>query len=87
MGLRFSLLVYDFRGGKHSAMKRLTESRRDFLKAAGTTVGAALVSPYGAICESNARVQRSESQSGQRESDLPEHTLHIGTSPIEIAPN
>jgi FtsP/CotA-like multicopper oxidase with cupredoxin domain len=87
MGLRFFFLVYDFCGGDSKAMKRLAESRRDFLRAAGTTFGAALLSPYAAVCESDARLQQSESENGARESDFPDYTLHIETSPIEIAPN
>ncbi|HZW79770.1 MAG TPA: multicopper oxidase domain-containing protein [Candidatus Deferrimicrobiaceae bacterium] len=68
-------------------MKTLAESRRDFLRAVGTTAGAALLSPYAAICQSDAPTQGSESETVTHESDSPDYTLRIGTSPIEIAPN
>jgi FtsP/CotA-like multicopper oxidase with cupredoxin domain len=66
-------------------MKRLAPSRRDFLRTAGTMVGAAFLSPSVALGHTAA--QPNASSAGTRESSPPEHTLHIRTSPIEIAPN
>jgi FtsP/CotA-like multicopper oxidase with cupredoxin domain len=79
--------IYDFSEGEDNSMKSLAKSRRDFLRTAGTTVGAALLSPYAAICQSDAPMQRRESVIVTPESGLPDYTLHIGTPPIEIAPN
>ncbi len=59
-------------------MKNLPESRREFLKATGLMVGAALLSPKTAL---------GQSDSSARESGAPDYTLHIKTSPVEIAPN
>jgi FtsP/CotA-like multicopper oxidase with cupredoxin domain len=50
------------------------------------TVGAAVLSPYAAISKS-APVQTGDTEAPNRESSLPDYTLRIGTSPVEIAPN
>ena len=57
-------------------MSNISGSRRDFLKTAGMLVGAAAFSPC-VIAQSDATFQQ----------EHPEYTLHIKTSPIEIAPN
>ena len=67
-------------------MKGFAASRRDFLRAAGGMAGAAVLSP-NAIVQSDAPMQRSASDTVTRESGSPDYTLHIRTSPIEIAPN
>lgn len=68
-------------------MKSIVESRRNFLRAAGMTVGAALLSP-NAISQSDAPAQRCQSDTAATpESGKPDYTVHIGTLPIEIAPN
>jgi len=68
-------------------MKNLPESRREFLRATGMMVGAALLSPKTTLGQSDSPVQRTELDAAKRESGLPDYTLHIKTSPIEIAPN
>src|ERR1019366_3956316 len=65
-------------------MKELSESRRRFLKAAGLTAGAALLSSGNVVAESDKLPQGSDSPAAPSESD---YTLHIKTSPLEIAPN
>jgi FtsP/CotA-like multicopper oxidase with cupredoxin domain len=55
------------------------QSRRKFLRVAAMTVGPALLSQQLA--------QANEADVVNSESGLPDYTLHIGTSPIEIAPN
>jgi len=54
------------------------QSRRKFLRVAAMTVGPALLSQQLA--------QANEADVVNSESGLPDYTLHIGTSPIEIAP-
>jgi FtsP/CotA-like multicopper oxidase with cupredoxin domain len=67
-------------------MEELSESRRKFLKAAGLTAGAVLLSSGNVVAESGISPQSSESSSGS-EVGSADYTLHIKTSPIEIAPN
>ncbi len=67
-------------------MKELSESRRKFLKAAGLTTGAVLLSSSKVVSESVISPQIGES-SAASESGSADYTLHIRTSPIEIAPN
>jgi FtsP/CotA-like multicopper oxidase with cupredoxin domain len=57
-------------------MTEMQASRREFLKRAGMLVGAAALSPC-AIAQNTATFER----------DDPDYTLHITTSPVEIAPN
>jgi len=68
-------------------MKNLPESLREFLRATGMMVGATLLSPKTILGQSDSPVQRTELDAAKRESGLPDYTLHIKTSPIEIAPN
>jgi FtsP/CotA-like multicopper oxidase with cupredoxin domain len=67
-------------------MMELCESRRKFLKAAGLTTGAILLSSGHAVAESGISPQSGESPVAS-ESGSADYTLHIKTSPIEIAPN
>ena len=67
-------------------MKGFAQSRRDFLRAAGGMVGAAVLSP-NATSQSDAPIKRSAADTVTGESGSPDYTLHIRTSPIEIAPN
>src|SRR3984885_15795945 len=67
-------------------MKDLAQSRRDFLRAAGMTVGTALLSPSASKGQSDAPVRGNKSDAVTRESGSPDYTLRSTTSPIEIAP-
>ena len=67
-------------------MKDLAQSRRDFLRAAGMTVGTALLSPSASNGQSDAPVRGNKSDAVTRESGSPDYTLRSTTSPIEIAP-
>ena len=67
-------------------MKELSESRRQFLRSACLTTGAVLLTSGGVGAQSGASQQTKESLPGA-ESRSADYTLHIKTSPIEIAPN
>jgi len=67
-------------------MKGNPGSRRDFLKTAGVTLGASLFSAKAAFSQAEQPAQQDETENTQ-ESSKPDYTLHIKTSPIEIAPN
>jgi FtsP/CotA-like multicopper oxidase with cupredoxin domain len=67
-------------------MKELSESRRRFLRAAGLTAGAAFLSSGNAVAESSMPPQSGASPASSTESGPADYTLHIKTSPIEIAP-
>jgi FtsP/CotA-like multicopper oxidase with cupredoxin domain len=64
----------------------LLRTRRDFLKTVGTTAGAILLSPKGAIGWTEAE-QQHESSSPAADSAPADYTLRIKTVPVEIAPN
>jgi FtsP/CotA-like multicopper oxidase with cupredoxin domain len=68
-------------------MKELSESRRRFLKAAGLTTGAVLLSSGNVVAESGIPPQSTNSPTASSESGSADYTLHIKTSPVEIAPN
>ena len=68
-------------------MNELSESRRRFLKAAGLAAGAVLLSSEPVAAESGISKQSNDSPSASSETGSPDYTLHIKTSPIEIAPN
>src|SRR3974390_219524 len=68
-------------------MKGFAESRREFVKAAGMAAGASLVLPNIPIGQNSPLMQQAASGSFPAQSDKPDYTLHIGTTPIEIAPN
>jgi FtsP/CotA-like multicopper oxidase with cupredoxin domain len=61
-------------------MKRLSESRREFLQIAGMTMGAALLP-----CTAAGRQQTTSASSG--DNGKGDYTIRIATNPIEIAPD
>jgi FtsP/CotA-like multicopper oxidase with cupredoxin domain len=67
-------------------MKSWEETRRKFLTAAGATFGAVVLSPYaiGTSKPSRLAMQQNAAPNSDPKAD---YTLHIKTSPIEIAPN
>jgi FtsP/CotA-like multicopper oxidase with cupredoxin domain len=65
-------------------MGSLTESRRDFIRTAGMTVGASLLLPKAAFGQNRSLQSDSGTTQPSGKSD---YTLRIRTSPIEIAPN
>jgi len=68
-------------------MNELSESRRRFLKAAVLTAGAGFLSSGAGVAESGISTRSNDSPAISSESGSPDYTLHIKTSPIEIAPN
>ena len=66
-------------------MADFLESRRGFLKTAGLVAGAVLVPP-NVVAQSGASVS-SASHNLVQESTKADYTIHIQTSPVEIAPN
>ena len=68
-------------------MKGFAESRRDFLKTAGVAAGASLVLPNILVAHNDPPMWQAPSGSFPAQSDKPDYTLHIGTTPIEIASN
>ena len=67
-------------------MKDLAESRRRFLKSTSLAAGAWLLSPAESLaCEGNSARCTQDSVSPE-ESGTADYTLHIKTSPVEIAP-
>jgi FtsP/CotA-like multicopper oxidase with cupredoxin domain len=69
-------------------MRGFAESRRNFLRAAGMTFGASLLSPYVAHSQSDAQMQQRQSDAREKQdSAKADYTLHIKTAPIEIASN
>src|ERR1700691_3174282 len=67
-------------------MMELSESRRKFLKVAGLTAGAVLLSSGNVVAESGISSQSSESPAPS-DSGSADYTLHIKTSAVEIASN
>ena len=67
-------------------MNESSESRRRFLKAAGLSVGAFFLSSGRVVAESHLSARSGESPPASSESGSTDYTLHIKTSPIEIAP-
>jgi FtsP/CotA-like multicopper oxidase with cupredoxin domain len=67
-------------------MKELSQSRRRFLRAVGLTTGAVLLSSGNVVAESGMPPSR-DSAAASSESGSADYTLHIKTSPVEIAPN
>jgi len=67
-------------------MNKFAESRRQFLKTAGLTAGAGLLSPLDGFGENEMVARGSESQAGPA-SDSADYTLRIKTSPVELAPD
>ena len=68
-------------------MKELSESRRRFLKMAGLTTGAVWLSSGNVAAEPAIASPSSDSSAASPESGAADYTLHIKTSPVEIAPD
>jgi FtsP/CotA-like multicopper oxidase with cupredoxin domain len=68
-------------------MNKTDESRRQFLKAAGLTAGAALLSPQVNLGQVALRGKQSQLPAAPVEFGSPLYTLRIKTSPVELAPN
>jgi FtsP/CotA-like multicopper oxidase with cupredoxin domain len=64
-----------------------SESRRQFLKTAGLTAGAAALSSAGALIQAKPQGQGSRPVASVTASGAADYTLHIAASPIEIASN
>ena len=67
-------------------MKDFAESRREFLKTTGAIAGGFLLWPRGILAQTKERIQQSEPVVSPNESAAADYTLHIETSPVEIAP-
>jgi FtsP/CotA-like multicopper oxidase with cupredoxin domain len=67
-------------------MNELPESRRRFLKVAGLTAGGVYLSSGPRLAVSGISTQSDRAPAVLPESASPDYTLHIKTSPIEIAP-
>ena len=67
-------------------MKELGESRRRFLRLAGITAGAVLLSRGNVVAESSIGLQSADSPAGSSDRSAADYTLHIKASPVEIAP-
>jgi FtsP/CotA-like multicopper oxidase with cupredoxin domain len=68
-------------------MNRFAESRRQFLKATGLAAGALWLSPERSLSSVALSWEGSGSAAPPAEFGPADYTLHIKTSPIEIAPN
>src|SRR6476620_11997204 len=67
-------------------MKDFAESRREFLKTTGAIAGGFLLWPRGILAQTKEQIQQSEPVVSPNESAAADYTLHIETSPVEIAP-
>jgi len=67
-------------------MNEISESRRRFLKVAILSAGAVYLSSSTAVADSGISTQSNDEVATTAESGSPDYTLHIKTSPIEIAP-
>jgi FtsP/CotA-like multicopper oxidase with cupredoxin domain len=68
-------------------MNRWTQSRREFLKAAGTAAGVAAAGRIGDVCFAEERGAARGFVSGARQDESAAgYTLHIRNSAVEIAP-
>jgi len=65
-------------------MARFHSTRRTFLRAAGATVGATLLSPPGLLSRSMGFGKGASAPQNEGPAD---YTLTIATTPIELAPN
>ena len=72
---------------KQAAHRRIAvpESRREFLKITSLTAGAWLLSPMRKFASSGIASERSQCTQASASSSA-DYTLHIKTSPVEIAP-
>ncbi len=67
-------------------MNNIANSRRRFLKGIGFARGAILLSPKGRLGACESGVQSGRPSATPSDLDTAEYTLHIKTSPLEIAP-
>ncbi|HEY2046621.1 MAG TPA: multicopper oxidase domain-containing protein [Candidatus Udaeobacter sp.] len=67
-------------------MKDFAESPREFLKTTGVIAGGFLLCPKGILAQTEEQIQQSEPVVSPNESSAADYTLHIETSPVEIAP-
>jgi FtsP/CotA-like multicopper oxidase with cupredoxin domain len=68
------------------SMMELSESRRKFLKVASLAAGVAFLPANTAVAASGISTQSNDSPGASSESGSPDYTLHIKTTPVEIAP-
>lgn len=68
-------------------MKKFLESRRQFLKTAGMTAGAILLSSRDSTGRSGTAMHETQSSGAAAGSEPANYTLRIKTSPVEIAKN
>jgi FtsP/CotA-like multicopper oxidase with cupredoxin domain len=68
-------------------MRKFAKSRRQFLKTAGLTAGAALLPRSDSLDRRGMPSDRSQSPASPTESGSADYTLRIKTSPVELAPN
>jgi len=66
-------------------MTNIVESRRQFLKQAGLAAGALALAPRVSVAQTVMPVQRSQPAALPSEAGSADYTLHIRTSPVEIA--
>jgi FtsP/CotA-like multicopper oxidase with cupredoxin domain len=67
-------------------MNGFAESRRLFLKTTGLAAGALLLSPKNSVAQVESATESCANDITQADSGAADYTLHIKTSPIEIAP-
>jgi len=66
-------------------MKKLFQSRREFLKTAGMTAGAALLSGADSLAQPEIAYLQDQSSRTAAASESADYTLRIKTAPVEIA--
>jgi len=66
-------------------MKKLFQSRREFLKSAGMTAGAALLSGADSLAQPEIAYLQDQSSRTAAASESADYTLRIKTAPVEIA--
>jgi FtsP/CotA-like multicopper oxidase with cupredoxin domain len=67
-------------------MKKLIQSRRQFMKLSGITVGALLLPPEEILTRTGLSSAHGEVANPALEAGAADYTLHIKAAPIEIAP-
>src|SRR6476661_8896176 len=68
-------------------MKKFVKSRRHFLKTAGMTAGAMLLSDRDGSGQTGTTIQQNQPSVAAVNSEPANYTLRIKTSPVEIAKN
>jgi FtsP/CotA-like multicopper oxidase with cupredoxin domain len=66
-------------------MKNFEESRRHFLKIAGLSAGALLLSPKNSLVGNRSATPQPQTSTALNESGSADYTLYIKTSPVEIS--